>query len=64
MKRSLILSIILLPLLASAHPGHGTTEGFTIIHYFTEWNHAMFTWPVILLTVGIVIKAKRRTRNA
>jgi hypothetical protein len=63
MKRSLLLSVILLPLMAAAHPGHGEHGGFTITHYFTELDHAVFTWPVILLTIGLIIRA-RRARNA
>ncbi|MBL7760315.1 MAG: hypothetical protein JNK08_06430 [Sediminibacterium sp.] len=31
------------PLATMAHPGHGETEGYTIIHYFTEPMHAVIT---------------------
>jgi hypothetical protein len=43
MKSTSILGTTLFPFLALAHPGHGETEGFSIIHYFSEPMHAMVT---------------------
>jgi hypothetical protein len=47
-----------LPLLASAHTGEGahshTDGGFTIFHYFTAWEHAVFTWPLVILTTVVL----------
>lgn len=52
---------ILLPFAGMAHPGHGETEGFSIIHYFGEPVHATAT--AALLTVimfsGIYIRRKK-----
>ncbi|MEP7111124.1 MAG: hypothetical protein ABI760_24215 [Ferruginibacter sp.] len=33
------LLVLSLPLICLAHPGHGETDGFTIIHYFKEPVH-------------------------
>jgi len=37
------------PLTTMAHPGHGETEGYTIIHYFTEPMHAVITLGSLLI---------------
>jgi len=37
------LLMLILPLITMAHPGHGESEGYTIIHYFTEPMHAVIT---------------------
>lgn len=37
------LLMLILPFITMAHPGHGETEGYTIIHYFTEPMHAIIT---------------------
>jgi len=57
------------PLLSQAHPGHGETEGYTIIHYFVELPHALVTWGVIL-SVGALSyyllsrRAVRKQKNS
>lgn len=53
MKRFTVffLLVALTPLLTYAHPGHGETEGWSIIHYFIEWPHILITWPLIPLVV-------------
>jgi hydrogenase/urease accessory protein HupE len=45
-----VLFFISIPIIALAHPGHGdhTHDGFSIIHYFTEPEHA-------LVTIGILV---------
>ena len=35
------LLAVAIPLAVAAHPGHGETEGFSIIHYFSEPVHAL-----------------------
>jgi hypothetical protein len=46
------LSVFLTPLIATAHPGHGETDGFSIIHYFTEPVHAAALFSGIALIAG------------
>ncbi|WP_133055391.1 hypothetical protein [Niastella koreensis] len=47
-----------LPLLTWAHTGEGahthTDGGFTIFHYFTAWEHAVFTWPLVILATLVL----------
>lgn len=64
MKKMLasVLTFAVLPGSLFAHPGHGETDGYTIIHYFTEPDHAVYT--VSALIVGIVLFLKLRSRKA
>jgi hydrogenase/urease accessory protein HupE len=43
-----------------AHPGHGETEGFTIIHYFTEPTHAVVTVLAVAAVIGLYQYLRRR----
>jgi hypothetical protein len=51
---SLILFALVLPIISIAHPGHGTTEGYTITHYFTEPMHLVISLSVIIAVVVYV----------
>jgi len=52
------------PLLALAHPGHGESEGYTIIHYFTEPQHALVTLGVVAVTGVFIAWEKRRKQKS
>ena len=54
MKRMIILLllIVLSPVMALAHDGHGHTHGFTIQHYFVEPEHLLTL--IIVLGSGIL----------
>jgi hypothetical protein len=43
MKSIFLSALAALPLISQAHPGHGETDGFSIIHYFSEPLHAIVT---------------------
>jgi hypothetical protein len=43
MKNIFLSALSALPLITLAHPGHGETDGFSIIHYFSEPLHAIIT---------------------
>lgn len=45
------LFVLCLPLIGIAHPGHGTTEGYTITHYFTEPIHLAISLSVLIAVV-------------
>ena len=47
-----------------AHPGHGETEGFTIIHYFTEPVHATVTVLATVVVIAFSGYARRRSSRA
>ena len=49
-RRDLLAGLAAAPAIF-AHPGHGETEGFSIIHYFTEPVHATVT----LLAIGAAL---------
>jgi hypothetical protein len=51
----LCLLTLFLPLLTSAHPGHGNTDGYTIIHYITEPVHA-FVWVASLFVTAMFLR--------
>jgi hypothetical protein len=50
----------IMPFAAFAHPGHGETEGFSIIHYFTEPVHAVVTVLATAAVITLVGYARRR----
>ena len=49
MKKIILATTSLLPLIGLAHPGHGETEGFSIIHYFAEPMHSAVTLGAIVV---------------
>ena len=50
-----------LPLFASAHPGHGETDGYTITHYFMEPAHAVVT---VLAVAAALMLGRAARRNS
>ncbi|MDE3249044.1 MAG: hypothetical protein KGO82_10315 [Bacteroidota bacterium] len=55
---------LLLPLISHAHPGHGDTDGYTIIHYFREPVHAIISLSIVLAVALTARYAdKRRARK-
>lgn len=52
--------VMLLPFAAMAHPGHGETEGFSIIHYFGEPVHATATAGLLVVIMFTVIYIRRK----
>lgn len=64
MKKLFALLFAFVPFLSFAHPGHGDTEGFTIIHYVVEPIHVI-TLAVVGVAVYIYYKhMMRRTKKA
>jgi hydrogenase/urease accessory protein HupE len=57
------LFVFCLPLIALAHPGHGETDGYTIIHYFIEPVHAVIAIGV-LAAVTAFIRQLRKSKQA
>ena len=64
LKAAWILIIVSLPALTYAHPGHGdhTHDGWSVIHYFTQADHA---WLSIAIVASLVIAFvyHRRAKN-
>lgn len=64
MKKIIATAAVLMPLITMAHPGHGDTDGYTIIHYFTEPQHAIITFGILAaMAVYIAWERKRKSEN-
>lgn len=63
MKKLLFVLVALMPFIGAAHPGHGDTGGFTIIHYFTEPVHVLAGLAAIAMTVTVLIKWTTRNQS-
>jgi hypothetical protein len=59
---ALSLFVLCLPLVSSAHPGHGGTDGYTIIHYFVEPMHAVVAISA-LFGAALYIRQLRRNKQ-
>lgn len=58
-KIAVVIVTAVTPLIIYAHPGHGSTDGYSIIHYFVEPVHAVVTWSV-LAAAFLYIRATRK----
>jgi hypothetical protein len=61
MKKSIAIFLSLMLLSGSAvlaHPGHGTSDGFSLYHYLTSPLHVIF---ILLLVAGLVFIKYRRS---
>lgn len=63
MKKCIGVLAAVFPLAAMAHPGHGETDGYTIIHYFSEPQHALVTLGAIILTLVFVLAERRKKKS-
>ena len=64
MKKVIDSLAALTPLFPLAHPGHGETEGYTIIHYFTEPQHLLVSLGVVVLTGVFIAVEKRKNKKS
>lgn len=60
MKKITSLFVASLPLIASAHPGHGGSDGYTIIHYFSEPQHAMISLGVMVAAIVFIVRERNK----
>jgi len=65
MKKLSLLSFfaLLLPASLLAHPGHGETGGFSIIHYFVEPIHAITFFSIVIAAL-VYIRWQRKNSKA
>lgn len=64
MKKIIASAAVLMPLITMAHPGHGETDGYTIIHYFTEPQHAIISFGILAaMAVYIAWERKRKSER-
>lgn len=64
MRNTILILVLLTPMLALAHPGHGTSNGNDWLHYLTSPSHLapatlLLTFAILLL---IVAKKPAKTR--
>ena len=59
---SIITIIVCIPIFSFAHPGHGETGGYTIVHYLTEPVHAVIAMGV-LIAVAAYIRQLRKSKQ-
>jgi len=59
-----LFAAIAAPIITYAHPGHGTSDGYTIIHYFTEPSHIIMLVAVVLVSVGISHYADKKNQQS
>jgi hypothetical protein len=55
-----IFLMLFLPLTGWAHPGHGESDGFTLIHYFREPLHALVSLGIL---ATLFVSLTRRSGN-
>jgi len=63
---TIALASALIPFIGFAHEGHGTTDGYTITHYFVEPEHAIYTWSFFMASALLIsyyrLKKKRSSK--
>lgn len=59
MKKFLFAIGSIFPIAAIAHPGHGGTDGFTIIHYMREPEHIVLGVLVLAFVYAVVRKKSK-----
>ena len=57
------LFVLCMPLFSLAHPGHGGTDGYTIIHYFVEPMHAVVTLSALFGSIVYIRHLRRNKQN-
>lgn len=55
-----MLLLITTPFLSSAHPGHGETDGYSIIHYFVEPMHAVVTFGALAAALAYIRYSRKK----
>lgn len=58
-----ILPALLLPFSVMAHPGHGDSDGYTIIHYFREPVHAVIPLVFFIALIAYIHMLEQRSRK-
>ena len=51
--------LVTTPLMIMAHPGHGDSDGFSVIHYFKEPVHILFPALFVVVIMAAYSWAKK-----
>jgi len=57
---ALLFAVLATPVISLAHPGHGETDGYSIIHYFIEPVHAVVTIGVVAVAFAYMKYSRRK----
>ncbi len=58
-----VLSFLLVvPFFSWAHPGHGETDGYSIIHYFVEPMHAVVSYSALIVSFLYIRNMRKKAR--
>jgi hypothetical protein len=66
MKKLLALvfiALLVFPVMLYAHPGHGSTGGYTIIHYLVEPGHIVSKAIALVFIVCIILSARSQWKR-
>ena len=55
-----LFTTLVMPFISFAHPGHGGTDGYTIIHYFVEPAHAVVTFGILIVAFGYIMHSRKK----
>jgi hypothetical protein len=59
-----LLATAVAPLIIYAHPGHGSTDGYSIIHYFVEPVHAVVTWGALAVAFIYILATRKKNQHS
>jgi hypothetical protein len=54
----LLVALLVFPVMLYAHPGHGSTGGYTIIHYLVEPGHIISKVIALVFIVFIILSIR------
>jgi hypothetical protein len=62
MKKITFLLVASLPIITFAHPGHGGSDGYTIIHYFSEPQHALISLGIMVAAIVLIVRERNKRK--
>lgn len=63
-KIAVVVVTAITPFIIYAHPGHGSTDGYSIIHYFVEPVHAVVTWSVLAAAFLYICATRKKNQHS
>lgn len=62
MKKLLLLSLSATPGLVLAHPGHGSSDGISLWHYLSSFEHSI-TLAGLILLAALLWRYRQSVKN-
>ena len=63
MRNTILTLLLALPMLALAHPGHGTSNGNDWLHYFSSPGHLAPAALLLTFAILLFIMAKKPAKT-